>query len=180
MHHKKSRNLLSGIVFSLLFGTLAHFIYQWSGNHPVAGLFFPVNESVWEHMKLIFFPTLFYTLFEVTVYLKWTPHFLSARLLGILGGTFLVPCLFFTYIGFLGHHLLPLDLGIFILCVLTVFFLSRYLEVSVPALSLPFFVLFIILLFFLILFFSFTYAPPNLPLFWDPERLRQITAAYTF
>ncbi|MCI8418157.1 MAG: hypothetical protein HFI33_11815 [Lachnospiraceae bacterium] len=180
MQHKESRNLLTGIVFSLLFGTLAHFIYGWSGNHPVAGLFFPVNESVWEHMKLIFFPILFYTIYEVTVYLKLNPHFLSARLLGILAGTFLMPCLFFTYTGFLGRSLLPLDLCIFVLCVLTAFFLSRYLEVSATELSLPFFVLFIILLFFLLLFFSFTYVPPNLPLFWQPERLRQITAAYTF
>ena len=39
-------------------GTLFHFVYGWSGENPVAGLFFPVNESTWEHLKLIFFPIL--------------------------------------------------------------------------------------------------------------------------
>ncbi|WP_286082764.1 DUF6512 family protein, partial [Parablautia intestinalis] len=52
-----------GIIFVLLAGTLAHFVYDWSGNHAVIGLFTPVNESIWEHMKLLFFPMLLYAFF---------------------------------------------------------------------------------------------------------------------
>lgn len=170
MRHKESTHLLAGILFTLILGTLAHFFYQWSGEHPVVGLFSPVNESVWEHMKLIFFPALLYTLFEAVTRLKWDNHFLTVRFLSLLVGTFLVPCLFFIYTGFLGRSLLPLDIGIFILCVLTVFLLSRYLELNAKSLSLPFFVLFIALLFILILFFSFSYSPPDLPIFWLPEK----------
>ena len=42
-------------------GTLFHFIYEWSGFHPLAGLFAPVNESTWEHLKMLFFPVLLLT-----------------------------------------------------------------------------------------------------------------------
>lgn len=47
-----------GAIFSLAVGALSHFFYEWSGGSTAAGIFFPVNESVWEHMKLVFFPFL--------------------------------------------------------------------------------------------------------------------------
>ncbi|MCI8852916.1 MAG: hypothetical protein HFI30_03920 [Lachnospiraceae bacterium] len=169
MRHKESTYLLAGILFTLFLGSLSHFFYEWSGEHPLVGLFSPVNESVWEHMKLVFFPALLYTLFEIIARLRLDSHFLTVRFLSLLTGTFLIPCLFFIYTGFLGRPFLPLDIGIFVLCTLTVFLLSHYLDLNAKALSLPFFVLFTALLFFLILFFSFSYRPPNLPLFWPPK-----------
>lgn len=36
---------------------LFHFIYEWLP-FPILGIFFPVNESVWEHLKLCFYPIL--------------------------------------------------------------------------------------------------------------------------
>ena len=35
-----------------------HFIYDWSGKQAWIGFFCPVNESTWEHLKLLFFPVL--------------------------------------------------------------------------------------------------------------------------
>lgn len=35
-----------GILFVLTTGTLAHFLYDWTGNNTVVGLFTPVNESI--------------------------------------------------------------------------------------------------------------------------------------
>ena len=52
---------IAGIFFVLITGSLAHFLYGWSGNNHIVGLFTPVSESIWEHMKLIFFPMLIYT-----------------------------------------------------------------------------------------------------------------------
>ena len=37
-----------------ILGTLFHFVYDWSGQMWFVGLFVPVNESTWEHMKLLF------------------------------------------------------------------------------------------------------------------------------
>jgi hypothetical protein len=54
--------IISGVIFTFLAGTLLHFTYEWSGNNFWVGLFSPVNESTWEHMKLLFFPMLFYSI----------------------------------------------------------------------------------------------------------------------
>ena len=51
-----------GFVFVSVIGTLAHFVFEWSGNNTVVGLFCPINESPWEHLKLIFFPYLIWTI----------------------------------------------------------------------------------------------------------------------
>lgn len=53
-----------GVFFVLAAGSLAHFLYDWTGSNAIAGLFVPVNESVWEHMKLLFFPMLLYCALE--------------------------------------------------------------------------------------------------------------------
>ena len=44
------RYTMIGIVFVLITGSLAHFVYDWSGKNHIVGLFTPINESVWEHM----------------------------------------------------------------------------------------------------------------------------------
>ena len=46
------------IVFSLIVGTLLHFTYEWSGENKFIASFSAVNESVWEHLKLVFYPML--------------------------------------------------------------------------------------------------------------------------
>ena len=58
-----------GIFFVITAGSLAHFFYDWSGHASIVGYFTPVNESIWEHMKLLFFPMLLYA-FVLTVRLR--------------------------------------------------------------------------------------------------------------
>ena len=53
---------LGGILWTLVIGTSSHFFYQWSGENFFVGLVSPVNETVWEHLKLLFFPALLYML----------------------------------------------------------------------------------------------------------------------
>ena len=56
---------IAGIFFVLILGCLSHFFYEWSSNNFIVGLFAPVSESTWEHMKLIFFPMLLYSLVAI-------------------------------------------------------------------------------------------------------------------
>ena len=79
-------NLFRFIFISVL-GVLLHFTYEWSGDNAVVGLFSAVNESTWEHLKLLFFPFLLLTILEVLLRGNMLPEqFLSARVLGILAG----------------------------------------------------------------------------------------------
>ena len=147
--------LIIGTIFVLIAGTLAHFVYGWSGQNRIIGFFFPVSESTWEHMKLCFFPMLVYSLYRrpVTVWhlhrhdekiqeaepflgFKFTdnsPCLNGALPAGILAGTFAVPVLFYTYTGILGQSFLPLDIGVFIASVLLAFFTIYRLTLSCKA-----------------------------------------------
>ena len=46
-----------GFLATVLLGTGLHFLYAWRPI-PLFGLFAPVNESVWEHLKLLYWPFL--------------------------------------------------------------------------------------------------------------------------
>ncbi len=48
-------------IFLLCF--LFHFLYDWFPN-SLFSIFFPVNESIWEHMKLIYTSYIFYGIFD--------------------------------------------------------------------------------------------------------------------
>ena len=123
---KTKKQLIAGAVFVLIAGTLAHFVYDWSGQNRIVGWFFPVNESTWEHMKLIFFPMLLYSL-------VFGREMLCAMLWGTLAGTWLIPVLFYTYSGILGRNMFVLDLAVFVLSVLAGFWVAGRIGGVLPA-----------------------------------------------
>lgn len=157
-----------GTIFVLLTGTLAHFAYEWSGDNYIVGLFTPVNESVWEHMKLVFFPMLLFGLFMIYRFKEDCPCITSSLCLGILAGTLLVPVLFYTYTGILGKDIFILDLGTFILSVLTAFLLFFKLTLSCKAKSHTF-LLCVLICVLLACFMVFTYYPPDMGIFTVPN-----------
>ena len=158
-----------GILFVILLGTLWHFVYEWSGNNFIVGLFFPVNESTWEHMKLVFFPMLLCAFFLNRRLMADYPCITSALLAGILLGTFLIPVLFYSYSGILGNHFLWLDIAVFALSVILAFWASYRLTLSCRAKDYG--NLFgLLVLIVLLCFLFFTYHAPALGLFTDPTK----------
>ncbi|MCI6019517.1 MAG: DUF6512 family protein, partial [Clostridiales bacterium] len=83
MKHLKT-NMIIGTLFVLILGTLSHFFYEWSNQNFFVGLVSPVNESTWEHMKLLFFPMLLYALITIPRLGKSFPRITSSLLTGIL------------------------------------------------------------------------------------------------
>ncbi len=53
-----------GLIFVLAAGNLLHFVYDWSGQSPVVGVLASVNESTWEHMKLLTTPWVLWSIVE--------------------------------------------------------------------------------------------------------------------
>lgn len=117
-----------GILWTLVLGTLSHFFYQWSHENMLVGLFSPVNESVWEHLKLLFFPALTYMFIEQKVMGKAMPGLLGKNLLGLFAGLLVMPLLFYGYTAFSGKSILLVDIGIFCVCVLLTFLLPYKLR----------------------------------------------------
>lgn len=157
----------AGFLFVSVLGTLSHFFYEWSGKNLIVGLFTPINESTWEHMKLLFFPMLISSGFLIYKLHKDYPHITSALCIGILVGTFLIPILFYTYSGILGFNTTVIDIAIFYLCVLAAFFLVyRYAASHVADKYKIILIAAVCLLFFC--FITFTFFPPAIGLFHSP------------
>lgn len=157
---------VAGVFFVLVAGTLAHFLYDWTGDNAVIGLFAPVNESVWEHMKLLFFPMLLYSAFMICR--CRIPCLLSSLCLGITVGTLLTPVLFYAYTFILGRDYFLLDIGTFVLSTVIAFWLVYRMTLSCRVK--PYTLLLCIMVCVLFLcFLRFTYHPPDSILFKAPE-----------
>ena len=178
-----------GVIFVSAAGTLLHFVYSLTANNSIIGLFAPVNESTWEHMKLLYFPML---LFCAAEYFFLSGHYqrlIRADLAGILAGTWVIPVIFYTYTGILGFHTLALDILTFLFSVLTAFYvrchsllLPGHIENTLfdkifktksgakcRGLSGPAFFYFICVLITGVCFLIFTYYPPAAGLFVFPS-----------
>ena len=76
---KFSWNLWITFFAALALGVLLHFLYAWLPN-PLTALVSPVRESLWEHLKLLFYPLLAAALLLT----RDAPALRAARLLALL------------------------------------------------------------------------------------------------
>ena len=172
MTESYNKNLLlkysvAGTIAVSIVGTLAHFIYNWTDRNKVIGLFTAVNESTWEHMKLLFFPMLLFYIFIWFKLRKRCPEALPALLIATLVGICLIPVLFYTYTGILGFMITAANLAIYYVSVTTAFVIF-YLTATRCRLEEVNIILYFIITLFICMFFMFTYAPPELGIFADP------------
>lgn len=159
--------ILTGILFVSVLGTLLHFAYDWSGNHFWVGLFTPINESIWEHTKLIFFPTLVYALYLNKKIKTEYPCVSSAMILGAISGVLSIITLFYTYSGILGFHVAFVDIAIFYISVIASFYIAYKAMLSCKIKKWAILLQALNLL-MICLFLIFTLYPPNIPLFIQP------------
>ncbi|SDM95581.1 DUF6512 family protein [Acetanaerobacterium elongatum] len=156
---------IAGFVFVVITGTLLHFAYRWLGESPVAGAFCPVNESVWEHLKLLFFPMLFYSVAEYLSFGRHVESFIGAKTVGILVGMITIVAVFYTYSGIAGTHYLWADILTFIIGVAAAYFISFIILKKgyvIPD------CVGVALIAAAACFVVFTFFPPPLALFRDP------------
>lgn len=165
MKHLK-RYTIIGIFFVLITGSLSHFLYDWSGQNHIAGLFTPINESIWEHIKLLFFPMLLYSLILIFKFKPRYPCIASACCFGILTGALLIPLLYYTYTYILGKNFFVLDISTFIFSTIIAFWLAYKLTLSCKLKPYTSILCTCVCLLF-ICFLAFTYHAPNTSIFQD-------------
>ena len=158
---------LVGFAVTSLGGTLLHFSYEWLGKRAWIAPFSGVNESTWEHMKLLFWPMLLYALLQ-SIFFKDRRDFWSIKLKGILLGISIIPVLFYTYNGAIGKSPDWLNIAIFFIAAALAYtyeaitFIRNKKEYISKWLALA--VIFAIAL----LFVLFTFKTPELGIFRDP------------
>lgn len=161
----RTRNILR-YLFVVLLGIFLHFAYELSGENPIVGLFSLVNESIWEHLKLVFFPMLVLTLWDMFTTQRNNLCFLPARTLSTLSGMAFVVIVYYTVTGVLGFQTAFINILIYLLSILVVFLVEKKLQHRCNTISVK--VAIVLWVLFIILFIVFTIAPPALGIFIPP------------
>ena len=153
-----------GFGIATLGGTILHFLYDWTGGSILVAPFSGVNESTWEHMKLLFWPLFLFAVVQ-RMFFREQENFWRVKLWSILLGLLLMPVLFYTYNGAIGKSPDWLNITIFYICAGFVFLFERWaFKTARHSSRLAFFALCLVGTLFVV----FTFAPPRIPLFLDP------------
>jgi len=160
---------LVGIIVISVLGSLLHFSFEWAGGWKPLGVISAVNESVWEHLKIAFWPALFYGIFQYPFLKKLTDNFIIAKASGIYAMPLAIVVLFYSYTTATGREILIVDILIFVIAVAVGQIVSYKIltKHGLPAWLDKLGLAFLIAL--AIAFGVFTFFPPGLPIFRDPS-----------
>ena len=164
---------LMGFAVTSLGGTLLHFLYEWLGEAVWIAPFSGVNESTWEHMKILFFPMLIFACIQWAFFRAEYEGFWWIQLIGIAVGVIGIPVLFYTYNGVIGKSPDWINVAIFFVsaAIAYVYETRRFdaadLQCRSPKSAIA------MLCILGLLFGIFTFATPQLGIFADP-----LTGAY--
>ena len=158
---------LIGFGVASLAGTLLHFLYEWMGESLLVAPFSGVNESTWEHMKLLFWPMLIYSVAQ-SFFFRGYEAFTCTKLRAVLIGLSLIPILFYTYNGVIGKSPDWINIAIFFISAAMAYVYEavaltkgttscKFPRLAVGILGLIAF-----------LFVAFTFNPPEISIFKDP------------
>lgn len=156
------------VISIFLFTVLYHFLYDWLPN-PIFSIFFPVNESIWEHMKLLYSGIISWGLIEYLILNKknikynnfWYQLFITA-----ITSIPLYLILFLPLYNIFGENMI-ISIGLLIIVIVLEQILSYYLlqnKAKKPILNK---ISIILLILFYFVFLSFTYFPPENYIFYD-------------
>ena len=153
-------------IFIIILGVLLHFTFDWSNGNAFVGTFSPVNESIWEHLKLLYFPMVITIIVGYFYEGKNIENYLCAKTFGIIISMIFTIIAYYTYSGVIGKYIDVVNIIIFILAVI----IGQY--VSYKKLKSKFYcnnlVAIIILVIIYLYFLVFTFYPPQIGLFKDP------------
>lgn len=160
---------LVGFLFVCAVGTLLQYLFRWSGENTFVAAFSAVNESTWEHMKMLFVPYFIFTMLEYPPFAEPFRNYFAAKAAAGLAGTLTIPILFYTIGGMFGTPPTWVNIAIFYVSAALMYLLG-YRLLTAQALRgralQP--VGFLLLWGLMFLFVLFTYRTPVLPLFRDP------------
>ena len=161
-----------GFIVTGILGVLLHFAYDWLGKSPIVALVSGVNESTWEHMKLLFFPMFFFALLQAHFWKDRPQNFWCVKLYGVLIGLALIPIIFYTFNGVFGPSPDWYNITIFFQATAIAYLAETALLKSERSSRCSSGLALFALIAIAALFAVFTFFPPKIPLFQDPITLQ--------
>ena len=170
--HGKNKVLLwevVGIFFVTILGAMFHFVFEWLGHWEPIGGFFPVNESVWEHLKLPFWPLLIFGLIEYNFIKEESENLLIGKAVAALISIATILIVFYSYTTIFRIELLIVDILSFIVGVVIGQLVSYKILIKSKLPKIFTYISWIFIIALGLIFFLFTYIPPHIPIFQDSE-----------
>ena len=158
---------MSGILFIFLVGAGLHFLFEISGGLRPVAIIAAVNESVWEHLKIGFWPALIWAIVELFVFGTKTRNFLFAK-----GAAFTLGALLITGIYYLtkaaGLESLPIDIANFFVSIVIAQIISYRLVLVQKGYKVLNVIGVLLIAACIAVFSTLSYYPPHNPIFLDP------------
>ena len=158
---------LLGFAVTSLGGTILHFLYDWLGQAVWVVPFSGVNESTWEHMKLLFWPMFIFAIAQ-SFFFKEREDFWCVKLRGTLLGLILIPVIFYTYNGVIGKSPDWINIAIFFISAAIAYIYETRLFNAEKTRCGSHKAAFAALCVIALLFVVFTFATPEIGIFRDP------------
>ena len=153
-------------IFVTALGFFLHFTYDLSNANKIIGIFSPINESIWEHLKLVFFPMLITIMFGYPCLKDTYKNFLLVKTKQALLSQLIIVVFYYTYTGILGIDIALVNITCFIVAII-IGHIYSYNKLNNNSTNYNKFSS-IILIINTLLFLLFTFNPPLLNIFKDP------------
>ena len=166
MDKTKKLYIIGFFVISIL-GVFMHFLFELSNRNLIIAAFSAVNESVWEHLKIIVLPTIIFSIFGYK-YIEDInkKNFAKALFFQIISEMVIVSSVFYLYTFLIGKSVLAIDIFLFFLSI----FISSIVSYKILSSNINnnYSGIYILLVLFVFLaFIAFTYVTPKLEIFKD-------------
>jgi len=156
-----------GILFIIMLGSSFHFIFELSGGLRIVALLGAVNESVWEHLKIGFWPAFTWAVAEFFSYGKKTGNFLMAKGVSFTLLSILIAAIYYVSeaIGIEGFMIHAIN---FVVSIAIAQLVSYGITITRKYRSILSIVGSLLIVINIVAFSLLTYFPLNLPIFKDP------------
>lgn len=167
MNLKKIKIIGTLTIFVLAF--IYHFLYEWFPN-PIFSILFPVNESIWEHMKLLYTGILSWGLIEIILLKKNKINYNNypyQLFLTSFTSIIVYLILYLPIYNLIGEKLI-ISISLLFIVILLEQILSYYLLKQKKETDILDKISIILIILFYMILLNLTYDPPRNYIFYDP------------
>ena len=156
---------LIGILVLFVVGSLFHFLYSLTGECFIIGLFVPINESIFEHTKMVVLPIfiwwfIFYLFRKKDLFVN---AWFTSAFIAMISAIIVIPMLFYFYSQAFGIESLVIDILILLVSLAIGQILGLHYYRHGKGIEYHFAIFLMIVI--IILFAFFTINPPAFPIF---------------
>lgn len=161
--------ILIGIPALFVIGTFMHFLYDFTGKHIIFAMISAVNESIWEHLKMVLLPVILwwsiYYLIKIKTQTIDKNKWFTAALIALFTSLISIPMLYYFYTGAFGVELLAVDISILFISVLLGQLIGLHFYKYSTGIN--FIIPLCIFISLILIFILTTFYPPTIPFFRD-------------